>query len=175
MAGNRAVADANDRIVNWAAFGQSRAELGADFVRILGYFREDGVKAVIAIEDAMRAHDAARLVTPSHMLKGEALQFGAETLAALAEHIEMVARRCVESHDAPDELLEAVVRLRPLLEETFDLFDRETNPLKPRKAMALSHGVMPAQPPTMMASPAPASASGGFGRKVPLGSGFGAR
>ena len=52
--------NATGHIVDWAVFGQARAELGADFVRILGYFREDGVKSVAAIEEAMRARSAGR-------------------------------------------------------------------------------------------------------------------
>jgi HPt (histidine-containing phosphotransfer) domain-containing protein len=139
-----------ENCVDWAVFGKARAELGADFVRILGYFREDGVKSVAAIEEAMRARSAAALVRPAHMLKGESLQFGAEPLGALAEHIELVARRCVESHDSPDELIEEVVKLRPLFTETLALFEREVNPLVNRRPVA------------------------GFGRKVAAGS-FGGR
>ena len=123
-------------IVDWATFSRARAELGAGFVRILGYFREDGVKSVAAIEEAMRACNAAALVIPAHTLKGEALQFGAEPLAALAEHIEMTARRCVETHEEPGELIEEVVRLRPLFESTLTLFDREINPLADRRTAA---------------------------------------
>ena len=44
-----------EHLVDWTAFAQARSELGAGFVRILGYFREDGVKSVAAIEEAMRA------------------------------------------------------------------------------------------------------------------------
>jgi histidine phosphotransfer protein HptB len=119
--------------VDWSIFGQVRAELGADFVRILGYFREDGIKSVAAIEEAMRGRSAAALVRPAHTLKGESLQFGAEPLGRLSEHIEMVARRCVESHDAPDELIEEVVKLRPLFEETLALFEREVSPVVARR------------------------------------------
>ena len=45
-------------LVNWQAYAQARSELGAGFVRILGYFREDGVKSVTALEQAKigRAH-----------------------------------------------------------------------------------------------------------------------
>jgi HPt (histidine-containing phosphotransfer) domain-containing protein len=133
-------------IVDWRIFSQTRAELGAGFVRILSYFREDGVKSVSAIEQAMRRLDAAALVIPAHTLKGESLQFGAEPLGALAEHIEQVARRCVEMREPPSELMEHVVRLRPLFEQTLAVFDRETNPLSNRrptfgrKAMALPSG-----------------------------------
>ncbi|MBB5687786.1 Hpt domain-containing protein [Sphingobium boeckii] len=127
--------------IDWPAFLEARQELGADFIRILGYFREDGTKSVAAIETAMRAKDAAAMVVPAHTLKGESLQFGAETLAGLAEQIEAVARHCVEVHEAPDELLEQVVQLRPVFEEALLLFERECNPLVERR-------------------------NGGFGRKV---------
>jgi len=113
-------------LVNWSDFSQARAQLGGEFVRILGYFREDGEKSIVAIEDAMRNRDAAALVRPAHTLKGESLQFGGEQLGLLSEHIEHTARRCVETRESPDELLEHVVRLRPLFNETVALFDRET-------------------------------------------------
>ncbi|WP_156679509.1 Hpt domain-containing protein [Sphingomonas profundi] len=120
-------------IVDWRTFSQARAELGAGFVRILSYFREDGTKSVAAIEQAMRKLDATALVIPAHTLKGEALQFGAEPLGALAEQIEQVARRCIETRQSPSELIEVVVRLRPLFEQTLAMFDRETNPLVDRR------------------------------------------
>lgn len=120
-------------IIDWAVFSRARTELGAGFIRILTYFREDGIKSVAAIEQAMRAGNAAAMVVPAHTLKGEALQFGAQPLAELAEHIELTARRCVETHEAPGELIEDVVRLRPLFDQTLALFDRETNPLAHRR------------------------------------------
>jgi HPt (histidine-containing phosphotransfer) domain-containing protein len=120
-------------MIDWNAFNQARAELGSDFVRILGYFKEDGVKSLDAIEAAMHARSAVGLVRPAHTLKGEARQFGAEPLAAIAETIEMTARRCVELHQTPDELIPEVVRLRPIFETTMQLFDRETNPLVERR------------------------------------------
>lgn len=120
-------------LVNWPAYAQSRAELGANFVRILGYFREDGLKSVDAVDAAMRARSAAGLVVPAHTLKGEARQFGADPLADLAETIEMTARDCVERHDAPDGLVETVVRLRPMFDNTLALLEREANPLVMRK------------------------------------------
>ncbi|PCD02854.1 histidine phosphotransferase [Sphingomonas spermidinifaciens] len=120
-------------LVNWPSYAQARAELGANFVRILGYFREDGLKSVDAIEAAMRARSAVALVVPAHTLKGEARQFGADPLADLAETIEVAARDCVERRDAPDLILEAVVKLRPLFEQTLTLLEREANPLVLRK------------------------------------------
>lgn len=121
-------------LVEWGVFARARAELGAAFVRILGYFREDGTKAVGAIEQAVRERNAAGLVLPAHTLKGESRQFGAEPLASLAEEIEMTARRCVETHETPDELIERVVELRPLFEATLRLFDREVSPLVDRRS-----------------------------------------
>src|SRR5581483_10188971 len=105
-------------IVEWPVHQRVRIELGADLVRILTYFREDVIKSVAAIDAAMRAGDAVAMVSPAHTLKGEARQFGAMPLGALAELIEMTARRCIENHQAPDELIETVVKLRPLFEQT---------------------------------------------------------
>ena len=122
-----------DQLVDWTAFQAARSELGAGFVRILGYFREDGVKSVAAIEEAMRNGTAAALVLPAHTLKGESRQFGAEPLAALAESIEVIARQCVETRDAPDQALEHVVKLRPCFEATLTMLEREANPLVERK------------------------------------------
>ena len=120
-------------LVNWTEFTRTRNELGAAFPRILGYFREDGVKSIQAIEQAFRARNAVALVTPAHTLKGESAQFGAYRLSAMAEEIEMVARRCVETREQPDELIETVVALRPCVTETLALLDRDANPLVARR------------------------------------------
>jgi histidine phosphotransfer protein HptB len=122
-----------DELVDWTKFTQMRAELGASFVRILGYFREDGEKAVATIEAAMHRRDATGLVLPAHTLKAEARQFGAEPVAALAEEIEEAARRGVESRLFPDNILPQVARLRPLYARTLDLLEAETNPLAQRR------------------------------------------
>jgi histidine phosphotransfer protein HptB len=126
----------NEPLVNWTSFQQARTELGANFVRILGYFREDGVKSVSQIEEAMRAGSAAALVLPAHTLKGESRQFGADPLSELAETIEVTARDCIERHDTPEAALEHVVALRPLFEATLALLEREANPLVARKPAA---------------------------------------
>ena len=134
--------DEPQNIVDWAYFEKSRSELGSGFIRILSYFKEDGVKSIAQIEQAMREQNTTSLVIPAHTLKGEARQLGAEPLAKIAELIETTARFCVESHRFPDELVPEVVALRKLFNETVELFDKATNPLVSR---------------------APAS---GFGRKV---------
>ncbi|SEJ31892.1 HPt (histidine-containing phosphotransfer) domain-containing protein [Sphingobium sp. AP50] len=120
-------------LVNWTDFARTRSELGAAFLRILGYFREDGVKSIAAVEEAFRARNAAALVSPAHTLKGESAQFGAYRLSAMAEEIEMTARRCVETREGPDELIETVVALRPCFTETLALIDRDASPLVPRR------------------------------------------
>jgi HPt (histidine-containing phosphotransfer) domain-containing protein len=119
-------------LVNQADLAKSRSELGSAFLRILGYFREDGDKAISAIEKAIRERSAVALVTP-HTLKGESAQFGAHRLSSMAERIEMVARRCVETREGPDELIEIVVGLRPCFTETMSLLDRDSNPLVARR------------------------------------------
>ena len=128
-------------LVDWEEFRATRAQLGAAFVRILGYFREDGTKSVAAIEDAMRARDARGLVMPAHTLKSEARQFGGEKLGAVAEDIEMFARHCVESQISPDEYLPRVVELRKLFEETLSALEREANPLAQRRPTGFGRAV----------------------------------
>lgn len=120
-------------LIDWEVLSAARVELGASFVRILGYFREDGAKSVAAIETAMRAGNAAALVIPAHTLKGEASQFGAEALAAAAEAIEVIARDSVENREAPEEALPHVVGLRVLFDTTMSMLERETSPLMERR------------------------------------------
>lgn len=121
-------------LVDREALARARAELGTGFARILGYFREDGVKSLAAIEDAVRKDNAAAMVIPAHTLKGEARQFGAIVLAALAEKIEDHARGCVERHDSPQDAIEDVVALRPLFLQTLSLLERDTSaPLAARR------------------------------------------
>nr|WP_228765606.1 Hpt domain-containing protein [Sphingopyxis solisilvae] len=131
----------DDILVDWEEFRATRTQLGAAFVRILGYFREDGTKSVAAIEEAMRASDARGMVMPAHTLKSEARQFGGEKLGAVAEDIEMFARHCVESQISPDEYLPRVVELRKLFEETLSALEREANPLVQRRPNGFGRAV----------------------------------
>ena len=120
-------------LVDWNTFQACRAQLGTGFVRILGYFQEDGTKSIAAIEQAMRDKSAIALVNPAHMLKGEAYQFGAQQLGQVAERIEMIARKCVERRVEPDEILPDVVKLRGLFERTLAMLEREASPLVERR------------------------------------------
>jgi HPt (histidine-containing phosphotransfer) domain-containing protein len=128
--------DASGTLVDWAKFARMRTELGADFIRILGYFQEDGEKSVGRIEQAMHRRDAAALVIPAHTMKTEARQFGAIPLGDLAEEIEFAGRRALESRLFPDDVLPQVAKLRPLYAETMALFEEETNPLVARRRAA---------------------------------------
>ena len=121
-------------IVDWVHFEKSRTELGPGFIRILSYFKEDGVKSIAQIEQAMHEQNTTALVIPAHTLKGESRQLGAEPLAKIAELIEQTARFCVETHRFPDELVPEVVELRRLFNQTVELFDKATNPLMTRAA-----------------------------------------
>jgi histidine phosphotransfer protein HptB len=145
-------------IVDQVVFERARAALGADFVRILGYFLEDGAKSVADIAAAFHGRTAARLVTPAHKLKGEARQLGAMAIGELAFVIEMGARRAVETQSDPTELLVPIAKLQPLWDETVVVLERETNPLVQRAPRA--------------AAAAPV-ASGGFGRALPTNQRFG--
>jgi HPt (histidine-containing phosphotransfer) domain-containing protein len=128
------VTDEARDIVDWTYFEKSRSELGPGFIRILSYFKEDGVKSIAQIEEAMRQQNTTALVIPAHTLKGESRQLGAEPLAKIAELIETTARFCVESRRFPDELVPEVVELRRLFNQTIELFDKATNPLMTRAA-----------------------------------------
>jgi histidine phosphotransfer protein HptB len=130
------VTDQARDVVDWVHFEKSRAELGPGFIRILSYFKEDGVKSIDQIEMAMHHQDTAALVIPAHTLKGESRQLGAEPLATIAELIETTARFCIEAHRFPDELVPQVVELRRLFNETVELFDKATNPLVSRSSPA---------------------------------------
>ena len=134
------MADEAREIVDWEHFEKSRTELGSGFIRILSYFKEDGVKSISQIEQAMRDENTVALVIPSHTLKGEARQLGAEPLAKIAELIETTARFCVESHRFPDELVPEVVQLRALFDQTVELFEKATNPIVQRTPPATGFG-----------------------------------
>ena len=121
-------------LVDWVHFERSRSELGPGFIKILGYFREDGTKSLGQIEQAMREQNTPALVIPAHTLKGESRQLGAEPLAKVAELIESTARLCIETRRFPDELVPQVVELRRLFNETVAQFDKATNPLMTRTA-----------------------------------------
>ena len=126
------MADEARDIVDWGHFEKSRAELGPSFIRILSYFKEDGVKSIAQIEAAMHEQNTTALVIPAHTLKGESRQLGAGPLAKVAELIEQTARLCVETRRFPDELVPEVVELRRLFSQTVELFDKATNPLVSR-------------------------------------------
>ena len=121
-------------IVDWAYFEKNRTELGPGFIKILSYFKEDGVKSIAQIEQAMREQNTVALVIPSHTLKGEARQLGAEPVAKIAELIETTARFCIENGRFPDELVPEVVELKALFNQTVELFEKATNPLLTRAA-----------------------------------------
>ena len=142
--------DDSSDMIDWVHFERSRAELGSGFIRILGYYREDGAKSIAAIDAAMREQNSVALVIPAHTLKGESQQFGANVVAEIAEKIEDAARSSVESHSFPDELIPDVVELRRLFNMTIEMFDQAVNPLLSRAS----------------------AAGGGFGKKV-ANQGFG--
>jgi histidine phosphotransfer protein HptB len=128
-----------DGIINWKSFSDTRLLMGDGFIRIMGYFREDGMKSVAEIEQAFRNLDSAKMVMPAHTLKGESWHFGAEKLAELTEEIEMTARHYVEIHQDPSELVRQVASLRPLFENTLAQLDAEISPLAVRPVFGEFH------------------------------------
>lgn len=127
------MADAVEIIVDWERFAQARAQLGGKLVRVVGYFRDDGKKSVEAIEAALRTRNAINIIGPADLLKTDAMQIGALTVAELAEDIEFGARDCVEWHQSPDSLIATVMQLRGVFEESLAQLEREVNPLVVRR------------------------------------------
>lgn len=121
----------NTELINAAEYELARTTLGANFTRILGYFREDGIKSVEEVEAAMRERNAATMVRPAHTLKGESRQFGSIALGDLSERIEMTARRCVEHRTGPEELAEDVAALRACFTNTLEELERNDVGLGP--------------------------------------------
>lgn len=126
--------ETEDALIDWARFARAREQLGANFWRVMGYLRDDGERAVTSIETALRAGNAAGLIGPAELLKTEAEQMGAIAVAEIAEEIELQARDCVEWHQAPDFLVEAVVKLRECFRQTVVRLEQEASPLLERKA-----------------------------------------
>lgn len=116
-------------LVDWAVLDAARLRLGAAFMRIYGYFKDDAESAVGAVEAAMRARNGSAMIDPAAALRSAAEQLGAERLAELAEDIEMHARACVETKLTPDDYIDRVVTLRPLLAATLAEMDAEVSPL----------------------------------------------
>ena len=151
------------KLVDEGALMKARAELGTGFARILGYFREDGIKSLSALEEAVRKGNAVAMVIPAHTLKGEARQFGAFALGELAEKIEDHARLCIEHRDSPEAAIEDVVALRPLLLQTLALLERDPVAVSaPMPTAAPPAAAAPMPRPVMPVRP---RGPGGFGRK----------
>lgn len=110
-------------LVNEAELAQARAMIGPGLARIVGYFREDGAKSIVQIEEALAERNPAAMVIPAHTLKGESRQFGAGRLAEIAEVIEKTARRCIEQHEAPNEIASEVTMLRGCFVETLAILE----------------------------------------------------
>lgn len=106
-------------LLNEPQLAAARRELGPAFPAILGYFRQDGLICLGAIENAMRDGNPTAMVRPAHKLKGDSRQLGAECLGELAFHLEMSARRCIEERlPLPDSIAQEVPLLRPLFHDT---------------------------------------------------------
>lgn len=127
-------------LIDQQKYEMARAQLGAAFSRILGYFREDGIKSVEQIEAAFRDRNSVALVIPAHTLKGESRQFGSIALGDLAEKIEMTARHLVEAHFGPEELATEVAGLRICFTRTLTELEDHARPTIGNRAGAGGFG-----------------------------------
>ncbi len=127
------MSDYDPPLIDWMVLNGARARLGGAFMRIYGYFRDDAESAVDAVESAMRTRNGPAMIDPAAALRSAAEQLGAEKLADLAEDVEMHARSCVETMLVPDDYVDRVAALRPLLAETLAAMDTEVSPLIQRR------------------------------------------
>ena len=132
-------------IVDWAHFEKSRTELGPGFIRILAYFKEDGVKSIAEIEtgDARPEYDRAR-ASGAHAQGRIAPAWrraGGEDRRADRDHRAFLRRIATAS---PTSWCPRWSSFAALFSETVEQFEKATNPLMTR---------------------APAGPSG-FGRKI---------
>lgn len=109
-------------LVDAAELAEAQRVIGPDFSRIVSYFQEDGVKAIVTIEQAMHARSAKAMALPAHKLKGEARQLGAVRLGEIAETIEKAARDCIEKQLPPEGIVIEVAMLRGCFAETLKQF-----------------------------------------------------
>lgn len=131
-------------VIDWTRLAAARERMGGKFWRTLGYLYDEGLVAMSAIENALRAHDPVAMISPAERLKDEALPLGAMRLAEIAESIEMQARDCVEWHQDPAPLIEAVVSLRATFAETVALLQQDSNPLIQRRIPGKATGLIAA-------------------------------
>lgn len=146
-------------LVNETELAQTRALLGAELMRVLGYFREDGARSIIQMEEALADGSAAAMVIPAHRLKGESRQFGAHRLGDIAETIENSARRCVELQSEPGDVAAEIAMLRACFLDTLALLGDGG----PRAAMP-APAAAPPRAPTPVA--APVTGPRAFGRRM---------
>jgi len=124
-------------LLDEAELARTLHAVAQDFVRLVGYFGDDGVCCVAQVEAAHAAGDAAALVGPAHRLKGEARQLGAVRLGDIAAEIERTARRCVEEQVPPATITQEVQALRVCFAQTLALLSaltpgrRATRPVAP--------------------------------------------
>ena len=111
------VTDEARDIVDWAHFEKSRTELGPGFIRILSYFKEDGVKSIAQIEQAMHdaEHDRARSprAHPEGRIAPARRRTACEDRGADRVHCALLRR---VPRRFPDDLVPEVVQLQGLVQ-----------------------------------------------------------
>jgi len=142
-------------LVSEPELAQTRAILGSELARVMGYFSEDGTRAIIQIEEALADGSAAAMVIPAHTLKGESRQFGAHRLGDIAESIENTARRCVELQSEPGEVAAEIAMLRACFVDTLAILGDSA-----------PHAAMPAPDASLSHAPTPITGPRPFGRRT---------
>jgi signal transduction histidine kinase/DNA-binding response OmpR family regulator len=98
--------------INETVFAEIKSALGNKFLTVLGYYMEDAETYLDSIEKAVRHNDPRAAIQPAHTLKSSSRQFGAMTVAELAERIENSAR--ARDNGTGNEVIELAALVKPL-------------------------------------------------------------
>lgn len=111
-------------VIDWERHDRLRAILKSEFPRLRELYCRDALRWIVAIEDAAKARDAGALGRAAHTLQGDSFQFGAAALGRMAEALDQKMRGCSAGRAPPMGVSRAVSRLRPMLANVMQQFER---------------------------------------------------
>lgn len=108
-------------------FVKARHMAGGHFDGEVRQLAAGGANAVAAIETALKRGKLAAMVRPANQLKQDAQRLGAQSLAELAEDIELGALDCIEWGQGPGAMAGQIKLLRPAFVESLSLIERRVS------------------------------------------------
>lgn len=127
--------------INWQRFEKTKSRLGSRFFDHLNYFMDDCPRSLFAIEHGIQSADALSMILPADRLAEDAELFGADDVADIANHILRRAQHCITHQKRPDELLDSVIELRPVIADSLRQLRARISPLEDCKSKIRNRGV----------------------------------